>query len=230
MFLQSYAISTTRYGRLRSNRSNWDAGIVMINRRTFCAAAFAVVILMGAGSARADDAVEARAFIDHLANKAIAALTANDITREERFRRFHILLNEHFAVKTIGQWVLGRHWRRASEMQRQEYLNLFNDLIVDTYADRFKRYSGEKLVITDAVSRGKKDTVVSTLISRPDGGQPIHVDWRVRHIDEFLRIVDVIVEGVSMGQTQRSEFASVIRANGGEVKGLLDQLRKRAPG
>jgi phospholipid transport system substrate-binding protein len=211
-------------------RSKWGVGKIMINRRMFVAAGFAAVIVLGAGGVRADDAVAARAFIDELADKAIAALTVKDISQEERFRRFRVLLNEHFAVKTIGQWVLGRHWRRASTEERQEYLNLFEDLIVDTYADRFKRYSGDKLDITDAVPRGKKDTIVSTLISRPDGGPPINVDWRVRHVRDIMRIVDVIVEGVSMGQTQRSEFASVIRANGGGVKGLLDQLRKRAPG
>jgi phospholipid transport system substrate-binding protein len=202
----------------------------MMNRRTFVAAAFAVAVVMGASGARADEAAEARNFIDALADKAIAALTVKDITREERFRRFRVLLNEHFAVKTIGQWVLGRHWRQATKEEKQEYLSLFEDLIVDTYADRFKRYSGEKLAITDAKSKGKKDIVVSTLISRPTGGQPIRVDWRVRHVGKIKRIVDVIVEGVSMGQTQRSEFASVIRANGGGMKGLLDQLRRRAPG
>ncbi len=201
-----------------------------MNRRTFVAAAIAVVVVVGASGARADEAAEARNFIDALADKAIAALTVKDITREERFRRFRVLLNEHFAVKTIGQWVLGRHWRQATKEEKQEYLRLFEDLIVDTYADRFKRYSGEKLAITDATLKGKKDITVSTLISRPAGGQPIRVDWRVRHVGEIKRIVDVIVEGVSMGQTQRSEFASVIRANGGGMKGLLDQLRRRAPG
>ena len=201
-----------------------------MNRGMFVAAGVAVGILVGASGVRADEASEAREFIDTLADKAIAALTIKDITREERFRRFRILLNDHFAVKTIGQWVLGRYWRRATIEEKREYLVLFEDLIVDTYADRFKRYSGENLAITDAVSKGKKDIIVSTLMTRPGGGQPIHIDWRVRHVGEIKRIVDVIVEGVSMGQTQRSEFASVIRANGGGVKGLLDQLRRRAPG
>ena len=202
----------------------------MMNRRAFVAACVAAVIWGSAVGARADDASAARQFIDSLADRAIAALTVKDISREERFSRFRVLLKEHFAVKTIGQWVLGRYWRRATKAEQEEYLNLFEDLIVDTYADRFKSYSGEKLSITEAVSKSKKDTIVSTVISRPDGGPPIHVDWRVRHAGEIKLIVDVIVEGVSMGQTQRSEFASVIRANGVGVKGLIDELRKRAPG
>jgi phospholipid transport system substrate-binding protein len=198
-----------------------------MNRRAFVAACVAVVIWGSAAGARADDASAARDFIESLADKAIAALTVMDISRQERFRRFRVLLNDHFAVKTIGQWVLGRYWRRATKSEQEKYLTLFEDLIVDTYADRFRRYSGEALAVTDAVSKGKKDTIVSSLITRPDGGPPIHVDWRVRQVGQFKRVVDVIVEGVSMGQTQRSEFASVIRTNGAGIQGLIDELRKR---
>ena len=51
--------------------------------------------------------------------------------------------------------------------------------------------------------------------------------WRVRRSDELFKVVDVMVEGLSMGLTQQKEFSSVIRKNGGKVNGLLDELRKR---
>jgi phospholipid transport system substrate-binding protein len=56
------------------------------------------------------------------------------------------------------------------------------------------------------------------------------VNWRVRLRDGKYKVIDVMVEGISMGQTQRSEFSSVIRKNGGKVKGLLVELRKRLNG
>jgi phospholipid transport system substrate-binding protein len=49
----------------------------------------------------------------------------------------------------------------------------------------------------------------------------------VRRVPPSFKIVDVLVEGVSMGQTQRSDFASVIRNNGGALSGLLDEMRRR---
>jgi len=166
-------------------------------------------------------------FIEKLADKAVAALTINDITRVERVRRFRTLLNDHFDVKIIGRFVLGRYWRQASEEERAEYLTLFEDLIVDTYVDRFAKYSGEALLVIKTEAIQDDDSIVFSSINRPSGGPPIDVDWRLRLRNGKYLIIDVIVEGVSMGQTQRSEFASVIGRNGGAVKGLLAKLRDR---
>ena len=193
---------------------------------------FAIVVcclaLTGTGRALAadDDGVRAGKFISSLADKAIAALTEPSVSREERKTRFRVLLNEHFAVDTIGRWVLGRHWSEATESEQKEYLDLFETLIVATYVDRFNSYSGEKLTVDGTVPATGGDLLVNSRITRPVGGDPLDVGWRVRSRDGQFKIVDVIVAGVSMGQTQRSEFSSVIRRSGGKVEGLLAKLRE----
>ncbi len=169
----------------------------------------------------------AERFIASLADRAITSLTGEGITREKRAQRFRSLLIEHFAVKTIGRWVLGRHWRKATEGERQEYLDLFEDLLVVTYADRFAKYSGETLVISKSVVSGSRDITVYAMLNRAEGLQSLKVNWRVRARGGNFKIIDIIVEGISMGQTQRSEFASVIRQSGGQVESLLSLLRKR---
>ena len=191
---------------------------------------FAVAVLFAgvAGAARAGSIAEAPGeFIENLADKAVAALTVEDITRGERVRRFRTLLNQHFDVRTIGRFVLGRYWRRASEEERAEFLILFEDLIVDSYVDRFAKYSGQNLSVTKTEATRDDDSIVFSRIDRPGGGPPVGVAWRLRLRDGHYLIIDVMVEGVSMGQTQRSEFASVIRRNGGAVEGLLAKLRAR---
>lgn len=170
------------------------------------------------------DAVQ---FVDGLAEKAINALTNSSITREERIRRFRVLLHHHFDVNTIGVFVMGRYWRSASADERKEYLALFERLIVATYVDRFSAYSGETLDVAEAITVGGNDIIVKSSLTRPTGGDPVKVDWRVRgNTKDDLRIIDVIVEGISMGQTQRAEFGSVISKNGGQVAGLIAELRK----
>ena len=62
---------------------------------------------------------------------------------------------------------------------------------------------------------------------RPNGLKPIKVAWRVRADGHVYRVVDILVEGLSMGVTQREEFASFIRQNNGRVQSLLIELRKR---
>ncbi len=197
----------------------------MIIRREFLACCLVVLLVMpGARAESLDDG--AGNFITSLADKAIAALTEEGISRDQRVARFRALLNENFAVKYIGRWVLGRYWRKATYAERSEYLKLFENLTVTTYVDRFERYSGETLTVTKTVVKKAGDAIVYSQISRLEGVKPINVGWRVRAKEGDYKIVDVIVEGVSMGQTQRSEFASVIRRNGGNVKDLIAELRK----
>jgi len=198
----------------------------------FFAAAAAVVVVLAvliapARAADDDTQAKARAFIEGLADQAVQALTNASVPREEREKRARVLLRENFAVPTIAQWVLGRYWRVATPAEQQEYLSLFEDLIVVTYVDRFTRYSGERLRVTRSVGMGETgDVNVFSDISNP-GGSPIDIGWRVRTRDGAMKVVDVSVEGVSMGQTQRSEFASIIQNNGGQVSGLLAEMRRR---
>lgn len=198
----------------------------------FFAAAVAVVVVLAvliAPAQATDDHTQAkaRAFIEGLADQAVQALTNASVPREEREKRARVLLRENFAVPTIAQWVLGRYWRVATPAEQQEYLSLFEDLIVVTYVDRFTRYSGERLRVTRSVGMGETgDVNVFSDITNP-GGAPIDIGWRVRTRDGSMKVVDVSVEGVSMGQTQRSEFASIIQNNGGQVSGLLTEMRRR---
>jgi phospholipid transport system substrate-binding protein len=169
----------------------------------------------------------AKRFIESLADEALQSLTIEDKPRPERVIKFRKLLHDYFAYKTIGAWVLGRFWRRATEAERNEYFDLFEQLLVETYVDRFARYPGASLKVTQALNSGDSDVVVSTLLNRSDGQPPVKVDWRLRAREGNYKIIDLMVEGLSMGQTQRSEFASVIRQNGGTVEGLLSELRKK---
>jgi phospholipid transport system substrate-binding protein len=208
-------------------------GGAMPGRREFLTACVALALAVSGFSARADEfAAGAQRFIESLADRAIAALTVPDLPRPRRVARFRTLFNDHFAVQAIAQWVLGRYWRQATAAEQAEFLALFEDLMVATYVDHFARYSGMHLSVTKTVAKGTGDAIVYSQING-DGENPLPVDWRVR-VDWRARtgagqykITDVMVKGVSISQTQRSEFASVIRENGGKFEGLLAELRKR---
>jgi len=169
----------------------------------------------------------AQVFIEGLAEEAVQALTAEGVNRGDRITRFRELLSHNFDVPVIGKWVLGRYWRTATDAEKEEYLKLFEDYVVITYVERFDQYSGEIIKVVKTISDPGKDSLVFSEIRRPTGGAPIRIDWRVRNKSDVYKIIDVYVEGISMSQSQRKEFTSVIRANGGKVAGLLDVLRKK---
>jgi phospholipid transport system substrate-binding protein len=195
-------------------------------------AALVVAFFLPYGTAQAEEtfAGDAEKFIQSLANQAIEALTANDISRAERISRFRKLLDDNFAVDGIARFVLGPYWRRATDEERAEYLKLFEDFVVITYVNRFSEYTGETLQVTDTVMLDKNDALVKSRIVRPQGQPPVRVDWRVRSPNGGFKIVDVVVEGVSMSLTQRSEFASVIKRGGNRVSSLIEMLRERTAG
>ncbi len=208
--------------------------VTMLARRNFLIvwmASILLAVLLSAGmpsQARADELDDgARKFIEKLTQDAIAMLTGKEIEKAERARRFRALMNKNFAIKGIAKFVLGRHWRKASEAEQKEYLLLFEDLLVATYADRFAKYSGEKLLIEQAEMRGEKDVIVHSTMISVDSSKQLKVAWRIRAKKGSYKIIDIMVEGISMIMTQKSEFASFIKQNGGGIEALLGELKKR---
>src|SRR5262249_62019908 len=93
---------------------------------------------------------------------------------------------------------------------------------------RFTQSSGQKMQIKGSRQAGEAVALVASLIDGAPGGPPIKVDWRVGKSGEGYKIVDVIVEGISMAVTERQEFASVIQRNNGQVEALLKLLREKS--
>ena len=125
----------------------------------------------------------------------------------------------------IGQFVLGRYWRVATPEEQQEFLRLFQEYIVQSYAARLGEYGGEPFRVIGSRASGG-ETVVTSEIARPNGSRVL-VDWYVIERGGAPKITDIYVGGVSMKVTQRDEFASVIQRNGGRVDALLAQIRQR---
>lgn len=167
----------------------------------------------------------AEKFIDSMANRAIGFLGNESLSADAKKKEFRSLLRANFDMKTLGRFALGRYWTTASPAQRDEYQKLFEAMIVDVYSSRFSEYKGQDLEVRSSRMDGEKDVNVTSFVVDKNSGQDIQVDWRVRYKDGSYRVVDVIVEGVSMAVTQRSDFSAVIQRGGGEVAVLIDHLK-----
>lgn len=173
--------------------------------------------------ARAGDAEE---FVRTTGERAFTSL-AGDITGRQRTQLFRELLNDSFDLTTIARFTLGRYWRLASPTQRTEYRRLFEEFLVQAYANRFSGLSGKQFRVSRSRAINARDALVQSEVLIAHGRPPVRVGWRVRTKNDDLRIIDVMVEGISMSVTQRDEFAAVIRSSGGKVEGLLAALRRK---
>lgn len=166
----------------------------------------------------------AQAFVNKLTSEGIGFLGDSGISKDQQKQEFEKLLNRNFDLDAIARFSLGRHWRDATPAQKSEYTKLFKDMIVDVYSNRFGEYQGQTIEVTGSRKEGEKDVLVHSLLNQASGPD-VKVDWRVRGTSESYKVIDVIVEGVSMALTQRSDFASVIQRGGGNIEVLLAHLR-----
>lgn len=200
----------------------------VLSRRAGASLALATLLataLPRAGGASARNATDAGSFVTTLAQDAIDHLAAPNLSEGERDTRFRKLFLDGFDVPLIARFVLGRYWRQATEAERAEYLRLFDELVVQTYARRFNEFNTARLRLL-SVSRPNEDNdvivaVEGSVASKP----PVRLDVRVRQGSSAYKVIDISIEGVSMAVTQRDEFSSVIQRGGGKVEALLASLR-----
>jgi phospholipid transport system substrate-binding protein len=183
-------------------------------------------LLSVAVAAPADTKAQVPALKHRQADTPMKNVAGKGVSVEERARRFRTLFVDTFDLPEIGKLVLGRYWRAATPAQQQEFLQLFEEIQVYTWTKRFKDYSGETLDILGVQAEGETDTLVESKIKR-EKLEPVNVAWRVRKTGEGFKVLDIKVEGASMAFTHRSEYSSVIQANGGQVDGLLAAMRKK---
>ncbi len=176
------------------------------------------------GSVAAASGGGASDFVRQLGDRAVAVLQSQNSSLEMREAQFRDILRTDFDLPLISKIVLGRHAKTATPEHLNNYQRDFSEFVLQTYSSRLGGYTGETLTIVSERPAGSKDTLVSTNIKRP-AGPPIRADWRVRTSGDRYRIVDIMVEGISMVVTQRSEFSSVIQRNG--LDGLIQLLRIR---
>lgn len=185
----------------------------------------AVILILSSAIASANDGDKAKSFIDKMGKDAISFLEDESLTSAQKQAKFRVLLQKNFDMGTIGRFALGKNWRIATPAQQNEYLKLFENMIVRVYSSRFNDYNGQNFNVVSARDTGKQDFLVTSYIVPPSGSK-VQVDWRVRDKNGSMKVIDVIIEGVSMSLTQRSDFSSVIQRGGGNIQVLIDHLKK----
>ncbi len=196
-----------------------------LTRRRVQALLLSAAVLAPA-AAWADSKDDGKAIVQRMADQVVTILANQGMDRAAKEARFRQILGQNFDVTTIGAWVMGPPWRTATPAQRTEYLKLFETYIVKVYTGQLSTYSGEKVIVTGAEADGGGIEVTSR-ITDPKNDRTVEVKWRLRPAGAQLKVRDVVIENISMSQTQRREFASVFQQRGNTVDGLIAALREK---
>ena len=184
--------------------------------------------MLAAGSVRAEVNVEkADAFVKEVTNNGIEEIINANVSQKVKDERFEKLFNSALDLDFIGQFVLGRYWRTATPEQRKAFIKVYRELNIKTWSARFDEFKGKSFVFTGSTPSTSKNQVFINSTVAMDAGEPAKVVWRVKQNGDKFKIVDIIIENVSLAITARNEYTAFIKNNGGNVDALIKDLQNK---
>ncbi len=163
-------------------------------------------------------------YIDKLASETLATIKNGKLSKEKKQQVLEKIFREHIDFNWAARFAMGRFWKQSSEKQKSLYVAAYQGFIIKNYTARFLEYTSGRFSITDAKESDNGEWSVGMEISAEGSANepPVIVEYKLRKNSGAFKVVDIVVEGVSMITTQRSEFASVINKSG--IDGLIEQL------
>jgi phospholipid transport system substrate-binding protein len=168
----------------------------------------------------------AGAFLESLTHDVFTKLDDTSLSQTEKERDLLNLFRQNFDTPAISRFVLGKHWRGASTAERQDFVDAFEEMNTRQFLAMVGGFSQEMFSVVKVQEDAAKPSLslVSTKIAQSEG-EPISAVWRVRNNDGHYKILDIVVEGVSMAITLRHEYGTVVRSDG--VDGLIAIMREK---
>ena len=166
----------------------------------------------------------AKRFVEQIAEKTLA-IVQTDADAATKQAKLEDLFRPIVDIPFVGKFVLGQHWRTATPAQQKDYLTAYGPFLMKNYIGRLVKYSGQGVEVTKAVKDKDGSVLVTMKIIEP-GANSFFVDYRLRPDGKSFKLIDIVVEGVSLLASQRSEFNSVVNNKGLDY--LIDALKKKA--
>lgn len=173
------------------------------------------------------NAAQAQKFVEDVTNDGIENIINANVSQQEKDKRFATLFNNALDMKFIGQFVLGRYWRTATPEQRDAFIKAYREMNIKTWSKRFDEFKGRNFkFIGTTPSNSANQIFVNSEVPMPEG-QPAKVVWRVKQTGDTFKIVDIIIENVSLAITARNEYSAYIKKSPNGVDDLIKDLQQK---
>jgi phospholipid transport system substrate-binding protein len=188
-------------------------------------AVWAILILLMGGYIPVAQAGTPQEKVRETINEVLDLLANKTSTEQERQARIRQAVLKRFSFAEMAQRSLGRHWRELTPEQRQEFVQLFTDLLIDSYTDKIERSEGkEDIRYTRETLEDDYASVRTEIIQERD--QNIEVEYRLLQQSDDWQVFDVIIEGVSLVNNYRTQFNKIILEESYEA--LVKKLKQKS--
>ena len=199
------------------------ASNIVLSRRAFVGAGFAAAAAFGALPAQALNVDQARALIDKVVAEVNGVINSGK-SEAQIYPAFEQLFVRYADVPTIARSALGVAARSASPAQMKAFTKAFQGYISRKYGRRFREFIGGKIEVKDAHPLKSYYEVISTAYLK--GESPFEVRWHVSDKAGKNLFFNIIIEGVNMLASERTEIGAMLDKRKGDVDALIADLQK----
>ena len=171
-------------------------------------------------------AIEPDVFVKSTLNRATKVLS-DDITKDQKIDELKKIAIDTVDIERIGFYTLGPVRKTLTEEQKKNYSKLFNEYFLTSFSNRLVEYSDPEIEIYDKKILSEKFAIVNSLLKGNNERPEVKIDWRIYTKDpENPKILDLIIEGLSLARTQKEEFSSILNSNDGNIDALFKVLEE----
>lgn len=195
---------------------------MILTRRGFAAGlAASALVLALPGRAMALTADQAKTLVDKTVGD-INGIISSGKSEGAMLNDFERLFSRYADVPTIARSVLGPAARQASKGQLSAYTKAFQGYISRKYGRRFREFIGGRIEVAEAKAVKSYYEVISTAYLK--GESPFEVRWHVSDKSGKSLFFNIIIEGVNMLASERTEMGALLDQRGGDLDRLIADL------
>jgi phospholipid transport system substrate-binding protein len=197
---------------------------LFLSRRAFAAGlvgALAITALPRTAAALTVD--QAKALID----KAVAdvnRIISSGKSESAMFPDFERVFSRYADVPTIARSALGVAARSASSAQLSGFTKAYQGYLSRKYGRRFREFIGGKIEVEDARAIKSYYEVISTAYLQ--GEAPFDLRWHVSDKSGKNLFFNIIIEGVNMLASERTEVGALLDQRGGDLDQLIADMKQ----
>ena len=182
---------------------------------------FLLITPLSALAARPDPTEQMKPFVEKITRMIAEADLKNDA--DCNFcKRLIDVSRERFDFREMSKRVLGKSWRKLSKKEKEQFTDLFTDLLQYAYIGKIENYADQKIVFKQQRIKGNRAEVKTELVDRE---KSIPVSYIMILKGDQWMVYDVVVEGVSLIRNYMEQFRRIIRKDG--YQGLVEQIKAK---
>lgn len=186
-----------------------------------------VVLLFGVGLGASAERKSAHEAVEEATNQLLDQLKEiqplYEDNREEFFQKVETTVSPFIDFEGFARGVMAKYYRRATDAQKEQFVETFKDSLVETYGDTLVGFEGQKVEV-EKPSHEDPDSDRASVKLKIHGadGQVYPVTYTMVRQDGQWKLRNVTVEGINIGLQFRSQFASYMREHGNDIDKVIE--------